>query len=559
MNYGMNFLRRFAASFSIVGITVGGLFLATSLTPSMIPRPYIMQAILSALALLVGYGIGSGVAWLWRYLELPLPTKMVSRWLSRIALLGNLLLLGVVIWRMPVWENSLRSLMEMPSVSVGFACRILALALIIALALLMLFRFIRFCVRLFNSGFAKVLPRRIALVISVVLVSYIFAMLVSGVLAKQFVKAADATSRKLDRHITDELQQPTEAVKTGSAASLIPWQNIGRQGKRFITSGPSGADIEAFSGAVAKQPIRIYLGLDAADTPQQRAALALEEMKRVGAFERKVLVIATPTGTGWLDENAVDSLEYLHGGDTAIVANQYSYLPSWLTILLDSSVPRVSAQSLFNAVYAHWTALDKDTRPKLYLHGLSLGALGSEDSTELFLILDDLFQGAVWSGPPFPSTIWPQVRDFRHPNSQPWMPSLPDNRMFRVTGKNNEMKRHDGPWGPMRIVYIQHPSDPMSWFSTDTLFRRPDWLGADRGPDISPYFDWYPIITTMQLAFDLPIATNVPLGYGHNFAADSYIDAWLEVTEPVGWSDVKIDRLKSHLKKPRSKPPSKKP
>ena len=99
----------------------------------------------------------------------------------------------------------------------------------------------------------------------------------------------------------------------------------------------------------------------------------------------------------------------------------------------------------------------------------------------------------------------------------------------------------------------------MSWFSTDTLFRRPDWLGADRGPDISPYFDWYPIITTMQLAFDLPIATNVPLGYGHNFAADSYIDAWLEVTEPVGWSDVKIDRLKSHLKKPRSKPPSKKP
>ena len=58
----------------------------------------------------------------------------------------------------------------------------------------------------------------------------------------------------------------------------------------------------------------------------------------------------------------------------------------------------------------------------------------------------------------------------------------------------------------------------------------------------------------MQLAFDLPSASTVPLGYGHNFAADSYIDAWLEVTEPAGWSDVEINRLKSHLTKKSQKP-----
>ena len=34
-------------------------------------------------------------------------------------------------------------------------------------------------------------------------------------------------------------------------------------------------------------------------------------------------------------EGAVDSIEYLHRGDTAIVSMQYSYLPSWITILVD--------------------------------------------------------------------------------------------------------------------------------------------------------------------------------------------------------------------------------
>jgi uncharacterized membrane protein len=65
---------------------------------------------------------------------------------------------------------------------------------------------------------------------------------------------------------------------------------------------------------------------------EQRAELALEELKRVGGFSRSVLVVATPTGTGWLDPGAVDTVEYLHAGDTAIVSMQYSHLPSWITI-----------------------------------------------------------------------------------------------------------------------------------------------------------------------------------------------------------------------------------
>ena len=81
-----------------------------------------------------------------------------------------------------------------------------------------------------------------------------------------------------------------------------------------------------------------------------------------------MLVVANPTGTGWLQPGAVDALEFLHAGDTAIVSMQYSYLPSWITLLVDPDGSRVAARALFDKVYGHWSALPHDNRPKLYLH-----------------------------------------------------------------------------------------------------------------------------------------------------------------------------------------------
>ncbi len=102
-------------------------------------------------------------------------------------------------------------------------------------------------------------------------------------------------------------------------------------------------------------------------------------------------------------------------------------------------------------------------------------------------------------------------------------------------------------WGILRIVYLQHASDPMTFFSTDLAYRRPDWLGSSRGRDVSPYLRWFPIVSLIQIAFDIPMATNVPLGYGHNFAPSDYIDAWIEVTEPKSWSTSDTENLKVHF------------
>ncbi len=257
-----------------------------------------------------------------------------------------------------------------------------------------------------------------------------------------------------------------------------------------------------------------------------------------------MLVVATPTGTGWLDPGAVDTLEYLHSGDTAIVSMQYSYLPSWITILVDPKLSREAAIILFEEIYDHWKTLPKDNRPKLYLHGLSLGSLGSEMCANLFTLFEDPIHGALWSGPPFPSTKWSEVTNNRNANSPAWLPMFQDGTMVRFTARDSAIDEAGDRWGPMRFVYVQHASDPMTFFATELLYQKPDWLVGERGPDVSPYLDWYPIVTFLQIACDLPMATSVPTGYGHNIAPTSYIDAWIAVTAPPGWSNGDTKRLK---------------
>jgi uncharacterized membrane protein len=308
--------------------------------------------------------------------------------------------------------------------------------------------------------------------------------------------------------------------------------------------GPTRQQIGEFLGRVAERPLRVYVGLASAETVEERADLALRELMRAGGFDRSLLVVATPTGTGWLDPGAVDTLEYLHAGDTAIVTMQYSYMPSWLTILVDPTRSRDSATRLFDVVYDHWKTLPKEGRPKLYVHGLSLGALGSAASADLFTLFEDPIHGGVWSGPPFPSTVWTRATRYRNAGSPMWLPRFRDGSMLRFTGRQNTLAAGGTRWGPMRFVYIQHASDPMSFFSPDLLYRRPDWLAAERGPDVSPYLKWFPIVTFLQAGFDLPMATSVPHGYGHNFAPSSYIDSWVEVTQPGSWTANDTAKLK---------------
>jgi uncharacterized membrane protein len=532
------------ASLSYVGLVVATLSFAASLTPSLLPRQFAVQGILSGLALVVGYGIGTGAEWLWRYMELPPPSARYAGRFKAVATVGVMIVAAVFLWRATVWQNSIRGLMEMEPVATAYPLRVALIAILFAALLLAVARGVGNLWRYIHGKVSYYVPRRISYVVSTVIVIVGIILIVNDVIARVALNVADAIFLQLDTVVDEGIERPADAAASGSAASLIDWDTIGRQGKEFIIGGPTRESIGEFWGKEVLSPLRVYVGLASKETIEERAKLALEELIRVGGFDRSVLVIATPTGTGWLDPGAVDTIEYMHSGDTAIVSMQYSYLPSWITILVDPRRSRDSAQALFDKIYDYWKALPESRRPKLYVHGLSLGSLGSEASADLFTVFEDPIQGGVWSGPPFPSTVWSRITRYRNPDTPIWLPKFRDGSMLRFTGRENSLETGGLRWGPMRFVYIQHASDPMSFFSPDLLYRSPSWLAGERGPDVSPYLLWCPIVTFLQTGFDLPMATSIPTGYGHNYAPSSYIDAWIAVTEPAEWTAADTDRLK---------------
>ncbi|MGH8432435.1 MAG: alpha/beta hydrolase, partial [Solimonas sp.] len=338
-------------------------------------------------------------------------------------------------------------------------------------------------------------------------------------------------------------------LKTGSSASLLDWEELGRAGREFVSSGPAARDIAAFSGKDALEPIRVYAGLRSAETPEQRAKLAFEEFKRVGGFDRSVIIVVTPTGSGWIDPPAMDSVEYLHNGDVASIAVQYSYLASWLSLLTEPGYGADAARALFKEIYGHWTTLPRSGRPRLYLYGLSLGAMNSEQSTDLIEVLGDPYDGALWSGPPYTNRIWRWITANRNPDSPAWLPRFRDGSFVRFMNQDGAAVAQGSTWGPMRIVYLQYASDPVTFFDYHDLYRAPAWLSPPRGPDVSPQLRWYPVVTFLQLVLDMAMATTTPIGYGHVYAAEHYTDAWIAVTDVRDWSPEDVARLKRHLAK----------
>ena len=540
--------QRFVVSLPFLGLMFGTLAFCASLTPSLLPRTALYQGLLSGVSIAAGYGVGVFRLWLWEFLELPKPgTRLArrSKTLVAIALAG---LCAYVLWRATDWQNSIRVLMDMPTLSSARPWQVLLIASVTALLIITISRLLRVAAKMIAMQVNRFMPRRISIAVGFIATAALFVLLLSGVLGRVALDAADASARQFDRIVERGIEQPKTPSATGGPESLVPWDSIGYQGKRFLSQQPSAEQIQTFHERRAITPLRIYVGLRSAKSPEARAKLALDELKRVRAFERSVLVVATPTGTGWLDPGAVDTLEYLHAGDTAIVATQYSYLPSWQTLIVDPERSRVEARALFNVIYEYWTGLERDKRPKLYLFGLSLGSLGSEASSELYLIFEDPIQGALRVGPPFPSTTWPSVTKARNQGSPYWSPRFRDGSLIRFTTQNNTLDLGGARWGPLRIVYLQHASDPMSFFSHELLWREPAWLSESRGPDVSPSMTWYPIVTFLQVAFDLPMASSVPTGFGHNFAAENYIDSWIAVTEPLDWSPKQTLALKAYFK-----------
>lgn len=529
---------------SPAGTLAGALMFAASLTPSMVPRGPEIQGALGGLVFAIGYlgwfAVRSLLAWLGLRVRIP-------RRLGTGLLLAAVVVVVVSLWMGVGWQDSIREVWGLPDVSTVAPLRIVGIAAVVFLVLLALGRLFLLLAARWDRRTARFVPARVSRAVGWVVALLIFWTVIDGVAFRYGLRAVDNASRVADLLVPGDLAPPTDPGRSGSPASLIAWEDLGRWGRGFVTSAPTAREIGEFWRQPAREPIRVYVGLTAAGSAADRARLAYDELVRIGGFDREVLVVAMPTGSGWLDPGAINTLEYITRGDVATVAVQYSYLSSPVSVIVDPTHGIDEARALFDLVYGHWTTMARSERPRLYLHGLSLGAFLSQETVPLLDLFSDPVDGALWTGSPFLSDFWRMVIQRRNPGSPAWRPTFGNGSLIRTMNQHGRPQVRGDDWGPMRLVFLQYGSDPIVFFDVSLAWQRPDWLSGQRAPDVSPEMRWIPVVTMLQVAVDMAVAVGT-LGFGHDYAARHYVPAWATALDPEGWTPEFEARLTEHLR-----------
>lgn len=536
---------RLLAPLSAPGVLVAAVFLGLSVTPSMVPRAPELQGVLGGVTGAIGYGLWWGLASLCAWLGLaPARRRSARQWWLPVTAAAAIA--AVCVWKAADWQGSINATWGLPPVEASAPLRIALIAAVVFVVLLGAGRLFSALVARWQRRSRRLLPPRLAQAAGLAVALTIVVTLVDGVALRGILRVIDNGARLADGLIPPDLDPPLSPLVSGGPGSPLDWQDMGRWGRSFVASGPTADDIAAYWGTPAMQPIRVYVGLNGAETPEDRARLAFDELLRVGAFERSVLVIAMPTGSGWLDPGGMDTLDYIARGDVATVSVQYSYLSSPVSVVVDPESGVAEAQALFDLVYRHWTRLPETARPGLYLHGLSLGAFLSQKTVPLLDLYADPIDGALWTGSPYLSEFWQLVRSRRNDGSPEWRPRFGNGSLIRTTNQHGGLERFDAAWGPMRFVFLQYGSDPIVFFDWSLAWSRPDWLSGERAPDLTPQMRWIPLVTLFQVGFDMAVALGT-LGFGHDYVARDYIPAWAATLAPDGWTAEEEARLAEHL------------
>jgi uncharacterized membrane protein len=544
MNIGV--LSRLIGPFSVPCLLLGLVFFAASLSPSLIPRGPEMQGVLGGLVTALGYLVGQVVALFWRAADLPELSGRPARLATWIVSAIVVVLFAWVLGSSLTWQNDLRQKMGMEPADALHLARIVLIAIVVFFAAYFLGRAVASLFRLIRGWFYRVMPPRRANVLGFVTVVVLLIVVTRDGILDGVVTGLDESYEAAQALFDQAPPAPTDPMKVGSPASLIDWAAIGTPGREFILSGPDAQAISAFTGREAMDPIRVYVGRANGDTPRERAELALAELQRLGAFEREVLIVTSPTGTGWMDPGSHDPVEYMHNGDIATVSAQYSYLQSPLALILETNTGLEQAAALQEVVHGYWQTLPADARPRLYVHGLSLGAWSSMYATNLFRLLDDPIDGAFWAGPPFPSAFWNYVQGQRNPGS-PWvLPEVGDGSLVRYASHTTDGSEAPGDWGDMRIVFLQYSSDPVVFYEPASLWRAPQWMRDPPAEDMSEHFVFMPVVTQFQLALDMALSFGSPPGHGHAYYGPDYVGPWVQVTAPANWTEADTERLIAH-------------
>ena len=518
-----------------------------SLTPSLLPRGGLIQGVIWGITAAIGYGVAVLGARIWRAFA-DRDARPARRRSWPVFYIAVAVLLAVSFGLGQYWQYEIRKLTGVTDYNVWLVVASPVVAALVFCLILLIGRGVRGLYRWLARLLNRWIGRGAAQAVGWVLVAGLAYLAVTGLLLQGFLGVMNEAFSVRDTTTAAGVHQPSTSLRSGGPGSVIPWDTLGYQGRNFTGKGPSAADIQKFTGRPAMEPVRAYAGLASAPGAESRAALAVRDLDREGGFRRANLLVVTTTGSGWVDPALVDSFEYLTGGDCATVAIQYSYLPSWISYLVDQSKAREAGRALFDAVYGAWSQLPPQQRPRLFVAGESLGSFGGEAAFSGEYSLHNLTAGALFAGPPNFNTLFREFSDHRDPGSPEIQPVFQDGRIVRFANDADAGVPPQGqPWADSgRVLYLMHPSDPIVWWSPHLIFSPPDWISETRGTDVLQGMFWIPFVSFWQVTADLPFATGVPAGHGHTYTAE-YVDGWNAVLRPTGITAANLAELRKAI------------
>ena len=317
---------------------------------------------------------------------------------------------------------------------------------------------------------------------------------------------------------------PDTDTVSGGPASAVAWPSLSREGVRFVNLALTPQEIAKVTGvpvAQVKVPVRAFAGLASGPTVDVRVDLVMEDLARLGAFDRSVLYVASPTGSGYVNYVAIETLEYLTRGDCATVALQYSLRPSFLS--LDRvGMGREQNRALLHALEWRLRGMPEGRRPRLVCFGESLGAHTMQDA-----FLHEGAAGlhrvgmdrALFLGTPAGSK-WARQWRFNLKKTDP------DDEVAEVASYAEWLALPADERARRRYVLLSHHEDPITRFEPALIVQEPGWLGpvSGRPPGISHLASWYPLTTFVLTLVDVKNAMSVTPGRfaarGHDYRAD---------------------------------------